>query len=85
MKIYIVDLQDESSFKYKYLLSRYKIHLFGIANWNILRSHYSQLAKYDIIHGLLKLIFGKDHISEACIKGEHANWVFKPKLEVSTS
>lgn len=73
--IYIVDLQDESSFKEKYLTSYDE----NVVIWHRKLGHaslplLSKLAKHDIFYGLPKINFRKNHICEASSKVNMPNY-----------
>ena len=54
---------------------------FGHASMNLI----NKLAKHDLVNGLPKLKFERDHIYGTCIKGKQISVSFKPTNEFSTS
>ena len=83
--IFIVNLHDASSFNEKCLVSldenAYLWHRrLGHAPLPLI----SKLAKNDIVRGLPKLHFKKEHMCEPCIRAKHTRGTFKPKKEIST-
>ena len=45
----------------------------------------SKLSQNDLVRGLPKLKYKKDHLCEPCMKGKHVRGSFKSKMEINTS
>ena len=64
-----------------------KTHGYGIIDWHMLASMtlIHKLVKHDLVNGLPKLKYKRDHICSACMKGRQISVSFKLTNEVFTS